>query len=232
MAAHPCNTHTHCYLNVHTPVKVRCCGCFLSCSGTHAPAWFTSDCIPSTADTAGRSPARLWYPAVQLYLFKPLPSVVPPSLLAVCEQLRTQAAGANGCPSSVAVHVRRGDTVEVPYRTYVRGATDGDIDGCTTEPSRLAGPWNSGQASMVAFSVLCNTSFERAVCHALACSAIRHLSVQCTMHWRWARLGESGIGSSTYVRVWTCSHDCSTAARVVGAGRGTGRGTAPSSPTP
>ncbi len=63
----------------------------------------------------------MWFPAVEAYLFEPLPAVVPDPLRAACAALTVAADRQPACVTSVAVHVRHGDTSVLECRACVLG---------------------------------------------------------------------------------------------------------------
>lgn len=115
-------------------------------AGHQAPLWFLAPqrqpspgqvaCIPRV-DVHDRSPARLWFPAFEAYLFRPLPAVVPPSLHSMCRSLATLSENNPSCATSVGVHVRHGDTSVLAYR--------GDAYRGWSSYLAVAGPLVTGQ---------------------------------------------------------------------------------------
>jgi hypothetical protein len=97
-------------------------GEWLARAGAGAPPWFC--CSSSCSDVpAQRSPRLLWFRALQLFLFKPLPHVVTADLVQLCSALQSHSDGTNSARDSFAIHVRLGDTATPGfYRKCVWGA--------------------------------------------------------------------------------------------------------------
>jgi hypothetical protein len=75
-------------------------------SAAAVPAWFT--CHGVAAEDW-----RLWFPTVELFVFRPLPTVVTPAVSETARLLLSPPV------SSVGMHIRHGDLRRLSYRKYV-----------------------------------------------------------------------------------------------------------------
>jgi hypothetical protein len=160
-------------------------------SGGVAPWWAAAvgphGCVyeGGRADAAACA-ARLWFPAVQTFLFRPLPRVRALAAGAVAELGAAAAGAGGGC--AFALHVRRGDAAALHWRAnaslphYLAVA-------------RLALPRGGGAPPPLYLAT--DSAEVKAAAEALAAPAFRLLASPARV--LVARVGDAGVHTETFI---------------------------------